>query len=152
MNVPELGSRWTWWQGALVGVVLAVATGVLGMHVLTAGHSAHGVGDAAHVSESASSDVPSPLAAFAPDDAAPHEAGGGATHVVASDPACDTDCTSGMGSVCLAVILLVLLLLHRHDHGRGSRQAARISLAHLVPALGVGPARPSLVRLCVSRT
>lgn len=174
-----------------MGVVLAVTAGVLGMHVLTAGHGAHGVGAQAsdsgvhggdpapaagvpgddlaaggghrhgddsastpdHVGDQASTTTATSLTAWSwPGGTAARDVGPLAvTHVVEAAPACDTGCGAGMGSVCLAVILLALLLLRRHAWVSGSRHEGQVGLAHLVRSVGVGRPRPSLVQLCVSR-
>lgn len=110
-------------------------------------------GDHAAPIEVPSTNRSSMLGATTPGGAAPADAGHlVAAHVVASVPACDTDCSSSLEAVCLAVLVLVLLLLGRRAGISGRVPASRASLSSLVPALGVGPRRPSLVQLCVSRT
>lgn len=147
------------WSRASYGVVLALSLGILGMHVLTAGHGTHPVGSGSTV-------------------AAASGAGGGVTldraaavHDLEADAAltahptrtvfdgasvlpttCGPDCATGLGAVCAAVLVVVLLLLRRRP--TIGRMPSRAIVHPVRPPGRPQQARSSatLALLCVSRT
>lgn len=62
-------------QAGLIGALLALVAGILGMHVMTADHSAHGTGSAGHVVSAASGGGPLGGAPAAPGEHSAHPAG-----------------------------------------------------------------------------
>ncbi len=155
------GRRW-WLHAALVGLVVALGAGILGMHALTASHSAAGGHGTAAVAAVDRTLGPNP-ALVAPSDhhaAAASEAGvaSSAREIasVASGDAgthCDASCEAAAGSLCLAVLgALLALALGRRGGVLGSRPRQRVTCAIRIGHLSRTWPAPSLHVLCISRT
>lgn len=160
VGAGRAGAQW-WLPAALAGVVVALAVGILGMHVLTSTHVAHG---AATTLAEPAPDAGHAGAVAAQHRAVPADQPMGTTTVVPSAtpapgtsvrtaPNCDTPCDAGAEALCLAVLgALLVLVLGRSGRLLGTAgrpDAVRTILASL--SARAGPA-PSQTVLCVSRT
>jgi len=152
VNVATHPSRTPWWSGALAGVVLALAIGILGMHVLTTGHGTHPATDGpraaatSHHGDADSHLVAAHLLVTAPEQVRPPVAAS------ALGAPCDDDCAAGVGSVCVAVLVGVLLLLRRTWMTARGAPPEMVRLRDVPGALRHIRPAPNLALLCVSRT